>query len=86
MAAHSNIISSGDIRLINNSSQKAAILVSSESCRTFNDFIGNTELLLSILLLRPDGLGLAKHRLSGLLETAEEKIKVLNTVLSQLQD
>lgn len=85
LAVYYSIVSSGEIRLIPSMRKQRLIRYSAIVCENFNTFINNTEMLLAIFLLKPDGLGLAKHRLERLVEQAEERAKGLTEYLKLLK-
>jgi len=85
LAVYNYVVSTGEIRLIDDIRKQRLIRYAAKVCETFNKFIDNTELLLAIFLLRSDGLVWAKHRLKGLIETAEDNRKYLEDILTKLQ-
>ena len=85
LAVYNYVVSTGEIRLIDDIRKQRLIRYAAIAGETFNKFIDNTELLLAIFLLRSDGLVLSKHRLEGLIETAKDKRKYLQDTLNKLQ-
>ena len=86
LAVYNYVVSTGEIRLIDDIRKQRLIRYAAIACETFNKFIDNTELLLAIFLLRSDGLVWAKHRLKGLIETAEDNRKYLQDTLNKLRE
>ena len=79
------IVQSGEIRLINDIGKQRLIRYMASLCSTFNDFIDNTELLLATLLGKPNAVEVARHRLKGLMEQAEQDKGILSKWLKELQ-
>lgn len=85
LAVYYYIVSSGEIRLVPSRRNQRLIRYSAVICENFNKFIDNTEMLLAIFLLKPDGLVLAIHRLEMLAEQAKESANRLQEYLQKLQ-
>ena len=85
LAAYQYMVSSGEIRLLDDIRKQRLIRYAGVACETFNKFIDNTEALLAIFLSKPDGLVWAKYRIDRLLESADEKRKYLQDTLNKLQ-
>ena len=62
LAVYNYVVSTGEIRLIDDIRKQGLIRYAAKVCEIFNKFIDNTELLLAIFLLRRDGLVWSKHR------------------------
>jgi hypothetical protein len=77
-------LESGDIRLLTEDKQRVIRLSIVES-ETFNRFIENTELLLAVCLIKPDGLATVKYRLNGLLQSAKGTREFLVSQLKYLR-
>ena len=85
LAVYNYVVSTGEIRLIDDIRKQRLIRYAAIACETFNKFIDNTEILLAIFLLRSDGLVWSKYRLEKLIETADDRRKYLEDILSKLQ-
>jgi hypothetical protein len=85
LAVYNYVVSTGEIRLINDIRKQRLIRYAALACETFNKFIDNTEVLLAIFLLRSDGLVWSGHRLKGLIESADDNRKYLEDILSKLR-
>jgi len=85
MEVYQYIMTSGDIRLINDKHKRDLILSAGFVCSKFNEFVDNTESLLVMVINHPNGLHLAKIRLKGIIEQAEEDKRTLIKYHKQLQ-
>jgi len=79
------VVQSGEIRLITDINKQRLIRYIAYVCNIFNDFIDNTEVVLTTLIGRPNAEKLARQRLTGLMEQAAEHKKVLSRWLKELQ-
>ncbi|MBM3142378.1 MAG: hypothetical protein FJ005_04950 [Chloroflexi bacterium] len=79
-------ITSGELRLINNSDQRELIRNSVYICENFNDFVENTELLLAMINLKEhfQALSQATYRLNQLKEHARETATYLRNIVEEL--
>ena len=88
------LVESGEIRLIKDWEKQGMIRAMKLLCSSFNDLIGNTEVLLltltgkgdAVRITEPDALRLAKRRFDGLAEQARENKGILEKWRIQLQD
>lgn len=78
------LTSSGELRLLDVSKQRK-IQNAGVMSEHFNNFIDNTELLLTWSLGLPNGLNIATRRLEGLIEQAKDTAKSLNEILGKLE-
>lgn len=85
LAVYNYTVSSGEIRLLASRRKRGLIRFSAAICQNFNSFIDNTESLLAIFLLKPDGAEWAKYRLEKLAEQAQESANLLQDYLGKLQ-
>jgi len=79
------IIQSGDIRLFGDFSKQRKIRMIGYLCEHFNHFIDNTENILAILLLKPNSLGTAHHRLANFVESAKDTRKAIYDLFTKLE-
>lgn len=86
LGVYQYLVSSGEIRLLTDVRKQRLIRYSAVTCESFNKFIDNSELLLAMFLLKPDGLIWAKYRLERLLESAKDKRDYLQDNLNKLQE
>ncbi|MFC1901836.1 hypothetical protein ACFLX3_02790 [Chloroflexota bacterium] len=86
LSVHRYLTSSGELRLVDVSQQRS-ILDAGMTSESFNRFIDNTELLLTLAngLTQPHSLVTARHRLTGLTEQAQDTAKHLNEILGELK-
>jgi hypothetical protein len=85
LEASQYILQSGEIRLITDIHKQTLIRYVAYVCSIFNDFIDNTEVVLTTLIGKPNAVKLAHQRLNGLMEQAVEDKKVLSRWLKELQ-
>jgi hypothetical protein len=84
LSAYHYFSSSVESRLLDVSIQRW-ILNAGIQCEHFNNFINNTEVLLTSLLAQPNGLQYAIKRLEMLVEQAKETAKNLKEILEKLK-
>ena len=84
VSAHRYLTSSGEVRLLD-VSQRRWTLTAGLISEVFNNFIDNTESLLTSAMGLPNSLVVAKHRLEGLAEQAQDTAKSLNEILKNLK-
>lgn len=84
LSVHRYLTSSGELRLLDVSQQRW-ILNAGMISESFNKFIDNTELVLTSAMGMPNSLVIARHRLKGLAEDAQETAKSLNEILENLK-
>lgn len=84
LSVHRYLTLSGELRLVDVSQQRW-ILSAGMISESFNKFIDNTELLLTSAMGLPNSLVVARHRLEGLVEQAQDTAKNLNEILENLK-
>ena len=86
LSVYHYLVSSGELRLLN-ANKRMLIMVAGMNAESFNKFVENSESVLTVGmgLPQPQSLVVAKHRLHGLAEDAQDSAKTLNGILEKLK-
>ncbi len=84
LSVHHYLTSSGELRLLDVSQQRWVLSAGMISER-FNNFIDNTESVLTSAMGLPNSLVIVKHRLEGLTEQAPDTAKSLTEILGKIE-
>ncbi len=81
--SYRHFVSSGELRLLDDSRREWIELAGSHG-ESWNEFINNTEMLLVMMIQKPNAVMMARMRLGGLVEQAQANIASLRLILENI--